>query len=116
MRISDWSSDVCSSDLGSTPSWTDPGNILQAAGNPRLLPFATVPGDGKAVCLVADLLHQLQRRRCRAGFARAAIGQDQGFIAGAPRPPFGDANDDHTGPPATATARRGRANGKDGGE
>src|SRR3546814_13066777 len=24
---------------GSTPSWTDPGHILQAAGNTRLLPF-----------------------------------------------------------------------------
>src|SRR3546814_7372206 len=39
MRISDWSSDVCSSDLHALTIWTDVDGVLSA--DPRLVPEAT---------------------------------------------------------------------------
>src|SRR3546814_3846321 len=79
MRISDWSSDVCSSDLA------------------RLLPAAAVAGDREAVGLVAYLLDQLQAGGCSTwmqlpGRLPVDARQQQGFVAGPARLALGHAD------------------------
>src|SRR3546814_5383075 len=52
MRISDWSSDVCSSDLEPVGSWKENGGLLWKV----VLPMVTSPAAGFALGIVVMLL------------------------------------------------------------
>src|SRR3546814_17525083 len=68
MRISDWSSDVCSSDLLLAPQAVEPHEVAEALrlAVPGILDKAGI-GGGKRICfrrhLAAYLVHQDQRAR-----------------------------------------------------
>src|SRR3546814_11074092 len=63
MRISDWSSDVCSSDLLSDGRITDPGEIEPAGGRrrPGGGPITRLQCEVQILCRPAALADQLQR-------------------------------------------------------
>src|SRR3546814_1014513 len=44
MRISDWSSDVCSSDLLKVPVGTKVSDLIALAGGPTVQPYALIDG------------------------------------------------------------------------
>src|SRR3546814_16973265 len=70
MRISDWSSDVCSSDLKRVSLWLR-GFVRKNSDQPPAQRFARVEGDDFADAVGDDRLAAFQRQR--AGVERQAV-------------------------------------------
>src|SRR3546814_4510043 len=91
MRISDWSSDVCSSDLAALAGAA--GSVLEA--DPRR------PPDRLAAAAVADLVGAVDRRR-----GRAAVVDAGGVLAGRVADAFGRLRDQRLRRPLARPAGR----------
>src|SRR3546814_7828871 len=92
MRISDWSSDVCSSDLLGIQPGSDPNRVVIVMGhidtrvNDVMDATADAPGandDGSGTALVLEVARVLSKEKFAASIVYAALsGEEQGLFGG----------------------------------